>query len=520
MIVGVNRRSRALAGLLLSPLLAGGLLAACGAAPVTPRGARVFRAAGAGRWFPASESELREKVDGYLMTMIAPRGEDVLALISPHAGYAYSGRIAGQAFTAVKGKRYDAVIILGFAHRPTFRGVAVLDADAYATPLGTVPVDAALAALLLREEGLCAAATAPFVGEHSAENQIPFVQRALPGTPILPLLAGEVDAAGLRRLTGALARILAERNVLLVASTDLSHYHPLARAVEMDSRVIGRVRRLDAEGLAEMQARGLCEFCGVVPTLAALAAAKEAGASEGILLGRGTSADAPGGSAERVVGYLAAALVGTRRGAAAESAAERSGAMAQHDAEADGLTDEEKRVLLAIARQTVEAVADGKAPPPLPPAAGRLAERRNAFVSLHARGELRGCIGTFEADGPLTETVREMAVSSALRDRRFRPVAPAELPDIEIEISVLTVPRPVRGPGDVVLGRDGIIVRQGGRQGTYLPQVAAQTGWSVEEFLSHCAADKAGLAPDAWRRGAEILTYRAEVFSEGELGLR
>jgi len=181
------------------------------------------------------------------------------------------------------------------------------------------------------------------------------------------------------------------------------------------------------------------------------------------------------------------------------------------------LSADSRRELLSFARRTIAARLSGTPPPPPPSGDPLFREKRGVFVTLRKAGELRGCIGYIEPVAPLAEAVRRMAVESATGDPRFPPVTADELASLSLEISVLTVPRRVGGAEEIVMKRDGVIVKRGGRQGVFLPQVADETGWSREEFLSALCAHKAGLPADAWRDpSTHLLTFQAEVFSEGE----
>ncbi|MCX8082041.1 MAG: AmmeMemoRadiSam system protein A [bacterium] len=179
------------------------------------------------------------------------------------------------------------------------------------------------------------------------------------------------------------------------------------------------------------------------------------------------------------------------------------------------LTESQKKNLLKIARETLEYVLSGKELPPIECDDPVLKEKRGVFVTLKKNGDLRGCIGYIEGVEPLVMAVRDMAIQSATGDPRFPPVSYKELNDIEIEISVLTPLIKVKDAEEIVLGRDGVVIKKGFRQGVFLPQVAEETGWSKEEFLSNLCMYKAGLPPDAWKeRDIEIYTFQAEVFSE------
>jgi AmmeMemoRadiSam system protein A len=180
------------------------------------------------------------------------------------------------------------------------------------------------------------------------------------------------------------------------------------------------------------------------------------------------------------------------------------------------LSREDRTALLAIARGAVAAHL-GLGPPPALPTAGPLSDPAGAFVSLHVKGALRGCIGTFRADQPLAAVVARMAVSAASEDPRFAPVGPAELPGLAVSVSVLGPTRPVPGlPGrrTVRVGEEGLLVRRGLHRGTLLPRVAVEQGWGPEEFLKH-ACLKAGLHARAWEEaGTEVLVFEAEEFGE------
>lgn len=185
--------------------------------------------------------------------------------------------------------------------------------------------------------------------------------------------------------------------------------------------------------------------------------------------------------------------------------------------EETGLTAEERKYLLALARQTISQALAGQHPLPPEPPPGPLREKRGAFVTLHDRsGQLRGCIGYVEAIKPLADSVREMALAAAFRDPRFYPVQADELPNLVIEISVMAPLRRISEPKEIEIGRHGLVIKRGGFSGLLLPQVAGEYGWSREEFLAQTCR-KAGLPPDAWKqKDAEIHIFGAEVFGEKE----
>jgi AmmeMemoRadiSam system protein A len=189
--------------------------------------------------------------------------------------------------------------------------------------------------------------------------------------------------------------------------------------------------------------------------------------------------------------------------------------------ETQDLSSAERKELLRMARRSIEAHLEGRAYVPAVPASAILKEKRGAFVTLHERGELRGCIGFMQAAKPLYQTVAEMAASAAFHDPRFGPLRSAELSLIEIEISVLSPLVRIGDPDAIVMGKHGVVVERGGASGVFLPQVAAETGWTREQFLDNLCLHKAGLPSRAWRdKDTALFTFTAEVFSEKTEGLR
>ena len=186
----------------------------------------------------------------------------------------------------------------------------------------------------------------------------------------------------------------------------------------------------------------------------------------------------------------------------------------QATAEAALLSGATLEALLELARETVVAAVEGKVLPRVPDLP-ELTLPRGVFVSLHRGGDLRGCLGHLEGDAPVGEVTRRMAVASARDDPRFPPVTPAELADLDVEVSVLTAPREVPRAEDFIVGKHGIIIEKQGRRATFLPQVAPEQGWDRETTLAHLAR-KAGLPADAWRSGTRFWVYEAIVFGEKE----
>ncbi len=494
--------------------------ATCSSPAATTPQAAVRPPAVAGQFYPREPARLEAAVNAFLADAVPARGERPVALVLPHAGYVYSGQIAADGWRQAAGLAYDLVVILGTNHTtPGFSGVSVYPGAGFRTPLGVAEVDTAAAAALLAMGGAIHPDVRVHEREHSIEAQVPFAQVVLPGVRILPVVVGTEDPLVLARFVQSLARVLAGRHALIVASSDLSHYPDYEGGIVADRAVLAAIARLDAAGLQQVAAaqlraghRGLetCA-CGEGAILVAMGTARALGATRGIVLSQASSGDVPVGDPARVVGYGAVMFCAGPGGT--DTAALDPPAVARADA---ALAPTDRKALLRLARRTLERwFATGTVPSPrgFSPAARR---GQGAFVTLYARGELRGCIGHMAADRPLVQNVGAMALAAATEDPRFPPLEAAELKDIEIEISVLTPLERVAGPEAVVVGRDGVQIRRDGRTAVFLPQVAVEQGWDRDALLENLCL-KAGLSKDAWKSGAEFWTFRSIHFRETQV---
>jgi len=262
----------------------------------------------AGSWYPGTEAQLLKTVQGYLDNVEKEElGGELVGLISPHAGYIYSGQVAAYAYRQLDGTPYDAVAVISPVHRMFVGRFAVTSTAAYETPLGLVEVDGELVEAMDREIDL---ARVSQDNEHSLEIQLPFLQVALGKFKLLPIMMGDQELSSCQKLGTALAKVLKGKNVLLVASTDLSHFHSYGAAVRLDEIVLERVGAYDPEGLANDLRRGKCEACGGGPVIAVMLAAQELGANRAKVLKYMNSGDVTGDHSQ-VVGYMSAALYRT-----------------------------------------------------------------------------------------------------------------------------------------------------------------------------------------------------------------
>jgi len=487
-------------------------------------GQDVHRCAGADRWFPGDPARLRKSVERYLdaAKFDMPKGE-VVAVVAPHAGYDFSGPVAGHSYAAVRNKSCKRVIVLALSHGYPLTGVSVLDVEAYETPLGSIPVDRECVKALLAT-GAIRSVPGAHVREHSDENQLPFLQVALkPGWKLVSVLVGEVSEADLEAAAKAL-RPYIFGDTLIAVSSDFTHLDN-AIADQQNKMDLGAANLLvakDYKGFIGYLRGPQGTICGRMP-LALLLKLLDPDCT-GHLLKHMISGEMTGDFSYSV-GYCSIIYTTpTKKPSPAKATETTSGTAKSNPAtptlQTDRtLTDEEEKTLLRLARVTlVEWVERGSkkvdtSPFDLTPA---LQRSQGAFVTLHERGQLRGCIGYVMPIKPLYQTVMDNARNAAMEDPRFRPVTKEELREIDIEISVMSPLEKIKSVDEIVIGKHGVLIKKGGRQGLYLPQVPVEQGWNLEQYLESLCFEKAGLPRDAWKEGAEIYIYSAQVFGEKE----
>lgn len=469
----------------------------------------------AGKFYPGDPAELRSA-----LTALAAGGvqrkthSQIIAIIAPHAGYVYSGGVAASAYNQLApAYHYDNVFILGPSHHVGFEGAAVYADGNFQTPLGTVEVNTAIGRKLAETSKTFSLRRDAHAQEHCIEVQLPFLQyRMGKGLRIVPIVVNAASPTTCRTIAQALAPYFTPKN-LFVISSDFSHYPPYEDAKRVDKRTGDAIVTRSPETVltvmrenARSNVPGLgTSMCGWPAVLSLLYLLENDPDARIDIIDYKNSGDVAAGSKDGVVGYYAMAV--TTRGHEMQKAFD--------------LTTGEKIELLKLARTTIGQYIrrEDVSTPPASTLPKALTANAGAFVTLRKGGDLRGCIGRFDATESLFKVVQQMAISSSTEDNRFRPVTAGELDDLEIEISVLTPMRRIKSVSEFELGKHGIYMRKGMRAGTFLPQVAAETGWSTEEFLGHCARDKAGIGWEGWK-DAELYVYEAIVFGEKELRLR
>jgi AmmeMemoRadiSam system protein B len=274
------------------------------------------RPAVAGTWYPGSAAALKRAVEGHLARAEADASgdfEDLVALVAPHAGLVYSGPVAAHAYRVLRDHPCDVIVLVGPSHFVRFEGVSVYGAGGFQTPLGIAEIDESCAKAIMHATDIVGDYPPAHTREHSLEMQLPFIQLVAPGTKIVPLVMGSQSSEMSRTLGDALGTVLSGRRALLVASTDLSHYHDAPTASQLDRIVIDHVAGFDEDGLQRALDRQPEHACGGGPTVAVMRAAHALGAHDAIVLNYADSGDVSGDKSS-VVGYMAAAFGTARHG--------------------------------------------------------------------------------------------------------------------------------------------------------------------------------------------------------------
>lgn len=440
----------------------------------------------AGTFYPDSPSVLKNEI-GLFLDNATKVVENSPMVIVPHAGYVFSAPVAASSFQSIK-KDVKRVILIGPSHYKYFKGISIPHENAYETPLGVVPVDSDSVSLLKDYEFVNSYNDA-HDKEHCLEVQIPFLQTILKDFTIVPIIVSKIE--NYNEIAKAVLELV-DDNTIIVISSDLSHYMDNHSAHKEDSQTIERI--LQGDPACDLDA------CGSEPIKIAMTIAKIKDYKATLLDMRNSFETAPKyGSEDRVVGYAAIAY------------------LPSSNTDDGYFSEEEKLQLLKIARESLISGVTNSAYE-LPDIKNeKLKEVTGCFVTLRKGKALRGCVGYIEGVSPLYKAIADNAVSAALKDYRFPPVAEDELDDISLEVSVLTKPESFdyNGIEDLLLkitpGVDGIILDYQGHRSTFLPQVWDELPDKIK-FLEHLSR-KAGLGENDWQK-ASYRKYQAIHFEE------
>jgi AmmeMemoRadiSam system protein B/AmmeMemoRadiSam system protein A len=473
----------------------------------------VLRSSLAGRWYPADAKTLREQIGGFFRKADAEPIEDVIAFILPHAGYQYSGQTAALGLKTTK-KNYKRVVVIGPSHRvPMEEVLSVPRVTHYETPLGEMPLDVEFIEKLLKYPMFRNVPRAHKY-EHSVQIEVPLLQYSAGEFRLVPIVAGRCSLETINKV-GAILSSLIDSDTLVIASSDFVHYGTNYGYLPFRENIPEQIKKLDMgayEHIAAGDAKGFLEYkertgatiCGFMPVAILLSMLERP--VEARLTNYATSGELTGDFSNSV-SYLSVAFSGRWP----------SHPAIEPQADDSDLSEEDKRQLLNLARESLVCFLEKRRVPEASELGITISDEmscaRAAFVTLKKNRRLRGCIGDIFPRQPLYKSVITNAINAGVNDRRFLPVTRAECNNIRIEISALTAPKPIASSEEIRIGIDGIVLNKDGRSAVFLPQVAPEQGWDVNQMLTQLSV-KARLAADAWKEGANFLVFQADVFGE------
>ncbi len=468
----------------------------------------------AGTFYPSDKEKLSAQLNELFKVAAHKSKTDVLAIISPHAGYVYSGSVAASAFNQIDAtKKYESIFVIGASHVAFFNGASVYNTGNFITPLGEVEVDTAIANKLIKENPLFGFNTSYHLDDHCLEVQLPFLQYIMKTKyKIVPVIIGTDSEDICKKLATTLAPYFNSNN-LFIFSTDFSHYPTYKNAMDVDKNTcdailtnstntfIKTIKSNESKKIPNL-ATSICGFNAILTMLYITETLKNISIDSIKYKNSGDFSE----YSNRVVGYWALS-VSQKNNASINNTLNETSEFT--------LSEQDKLDLISISRNTLESYISKGTIPKLDSSvySNILNEKCGAFVTLKKDGKLRGCIGRFMPDKPLYQIVQDMTISAATQDYRFDKVLSKELNSIKIEISVLSPLQKINSIDEIMMGKHGIYIKKGGNSGTFLPQVADDTGWTKEEFLGHCAQDKAGIGWDRWKM-ADIFIYTAIIIDE------
>ena len=460
----------------------------------------------AGSWYPNDAVKLEKMLSGFFGELKTEKNDiHPIGLISPHAGFIYSGKVAAHGYSLVQGKHYDTVILLGSSHHYFENVVSIYDGDFAMTPLGKIPIDKEISGKLLAADKKFVFQEKIHLLEHSLEAQLPFLQYVLDDFKVVLILTSTNDFQLLDKLAAALTEIArnSSKKLLFINSTDMSHFHDYQFAVSMDRHTCDLIVQKKWDVLQSDIISGKSELCGYFALYPFLQVMENLLADPPFLLQYANSGDATGDTdSKRVVGYCS--IVFPQK-------------IEKTDIEEKTMKKEDKKYLLNLARESIRHYLRNRRELQIEqPENPEFLKERAVFVTLNQNDNLRGCIGHMQARMPLYQAVIEMAVGAAFEDPRFTSVKDEkELENINIEISILSPMVRIYDYRKIRLGIDGVWIKKGFHSGVFLPQVATETGWDLDTFLGNLCAHKAGLSYDAYKDAkTEIYIYQVEKFEE------
>ncbi len=461
-----------------------------------------------GKFYPSNSKKLKKDLHGYFAKYQKPEiYNDIYAVISPHAGYVFSGQVAASAFNQINPQtNYDNIFIIAPSHHASFNGASIYNIGNYITPLGEVEVNTKIADALINKNPLLSFYDQAHKNEHSLEVQLPFIQYWLKKPfKLVPIIVGTQNSESLKEISECLKPWFNKKNLFII-STDFSHFPNYNDAINADTRIGDAILQKKAKSVlnASIKNDKLCinnlstSACGLSGILILMHLLENNTEIDIQKIEYENSGDSIYGDHDRVVGYMS--FVAFSKPISNNSF---------------DLNDKDKSLLLQIAKERIKQKLKLKNRTNIleKEISEALKEKCGAFVTIHNGNELRGCIGRFISGMHLYKLIQEMAVASAFHDSRFSAISAEEIDDITIEISVLSPLQKIDSIDEITIGKHGVYIKQGFSTGTLLPQVAVNNNWNVKEFLGYCSKNKAGIGWDGWKT-ADVFTYTANVFSD------
>jgi len=468
----------------------------------------------AGVFYPANPIEL-----GKAVAMLFSEVEKAqltgrpMAMIVPHSGYPYSGKIAAKAFKLLEGEHYDTVIVVSPSSTVFFKGCAVYDGTGYETPFGVIEIDEKLSekiasinsSVFLSKKGH---ATAGARGEHALEVQLPFLQVVLGKFKLVAIVMGEQEEDTAKALGQALAGSLGHSNSLIIASSNLSHFHPVKEARLLDVAVQNAIEKYDPHLLMQTIESGKGEASGGGVIAAALVAAKQLGGKDIKFLGYATSGETTG-ELDEVVGYMSAAITGTGLSPKVKTILGGSH-RSPFTEDSESLTEQHKEILKNLAKDVVEAKLNN--------AFYHVAEihelnkQRGVYVTILVDDKIIASAGRMRVREPLYKAVAEMAAAAATQGIDARSLQLKDIKTLRIRISVLSALERLQSFEEIEIGKHGLMLKLDLHTGILLPSEATQHGWDRPQFLEQISL-KAGLHKHSYSdKFAELYKFTAQEF--------
>lgn len=453
----------------------------------------------AGLFYSASPKELEKNVDEFLKAGYFNNNQDRLPkmIIVPHAGYIYSAGTAGKAYALLQGENSTIknIILLGPSHYYGGQDAYLSDVDYFKTPLGNVSVNKKIVRQLAADNKSFKINNQAHAQEHSLEVQLPFIQKVLPKAQIIPIIYGNIEP---QKIVQGIEKYLKRQDTILVVSADLSHYHQYAEAQQIDVQT--------AEKIEAKQALENHESCGAIGINSALILAKQNEYRPQIL--ELINSGDVSGNKQKVVGYGA-------WGFYPDGEAEKQLSKLEQDVmNLQEFSKQYKKNLIQIVHTSLrKAVEDHKKHSPSRQSYPEdVFDRGASFITLYKNGELRGCIGSILPTISIAQDIADNTYAAALEDKRFSPVRIEELSEITYTISLLSGFEEIRYHDEkdllqkIIENIDGIVIRDGNRQGVFLPSVWEQLP-DKEEFFKHLKI-KAGMNPNYWNNRIKVYRFR------------